>query len=76
MDLLDSLCYRCSNCWGSTKDHKAKCSGYPSGRCDENGIPIHENTMDEYIRYVNEINGFEGKDPIDSGIIYLDEKND
>jgi len=32
--------------------------------------------MDEYIRYVNEINGFEGKDPIDSGIIYLDEKND
>jgi len=34
------------------------------------------NIMDEYIRYVNEINGFEGKDPIDSGTIYLDKKND
>ena len=48
MDLLDSLCYRCSNCWGSTKDHKAKCSGHPSGRCDENGIPIHEMILVDY----------------------------
>ncbi len=32
--------------------------------------------MDDYIQYVNEINGFDGKEPIDSGTIYLDVKND
>jgi len=41
VDLKDSLCYRCDNCWGSTKDRKAKCDAFPSGRY-EDGIPVHE----------------------------------
>ncbi len=59
MDLLDSLCYRCFNCWGSTKDHKARCYAYPSGRYDEYGIPIHEETL---VDYRDECEFFEEKD--------------
>ena len=47
MDLEDSLCFRCGNCWGSTEDHKARCLGYPSGRYDD-GIPVHGIVLMDY----------------------------
>ena len=36
-----SLCHDCLNCWGTTKDGKAICVAYPSGRY-EGGIPVHD----------------------------------
>ena len=44
MNLMDSLCYRCFCCWGSTKDHKAKCDAYPSGEYHD-GLPVHKITL-------------------------------
>lgn len=58
MDLLDSLCYRCFNCWGSTKDHKARCYGYPT-RYDDDGLPVYGETL---VDYRDECELFEEKD--------------
>ena len=57
-DLFSSLCFRCDNCWGSTKDHKAKCTAYPSGRYSD-GIPIHEIVL---VDYRDECEFYEEKD--------------
>ena len=40
-DLYSSLCFRCDCFWGSTEDHKAKCSAY-SGVKHRDGVLIHD----------------------------------
>ena len=46
------------HCWGSTKDHKARCYAYPSGEYHD-GIPIHKEAL---VNYRDECEFFEEKD--------------